>query len=266
MPEDDLVLLERVAEIAAETARGFWNRDNKVWHKGAGDPVSEADIAVDRAVRAELLARRPGYGWLSEETEDDGTRLGRPRVFIVDPIDGTRAFLAGETAWAHSLAVVEAGRPIAAVVYLPERGKLYSASLGGGARLNGSPIRASDRPRADGAELLANRAALDEGHWPGGAPQARRHFRPSLAYRLSLVGEGRFDGMITLRDSWEWDIAAGGLIAEEAGAIVTDRHGAAIRYNNAHPVSQGILAASPSVHADLLSRLTRQRGGSGLIG
>ncbi len=255
MPERDLKLLIDAATGAGQIAQRYFEGANEVWHKGHDDPVSDADLAVDTHLRETLLAARPGYGWLSEETADSADRLTANRLFIVDPIDGTRAFVAGETTWAHSLAVVEEGRPIAAVVYLPMKSRIYAATLGGGATLNGAPLAASSIGGADGARVLAARPAFHTEHWQDGVPPVERHFRPSLAYRLSLVAEGRFDGMITLRDSWEWDIAAGALIAAEAGAVVSDRQGKPLRFNNPHPVTPGVLAAAPGLHADLSGRL-----------
>ena len=256
MPAHDLALLIDAARAAGEIARGYFDGANKVWDKGRDDPVSEADFAVDTYLRKTLTAARPDYGWLSEETEDTPDRLTKSRLFVVDPIDGTRAFVAGEATWAHSIAVVENGRAVAGAVFLPIKDRLYAACAGDGATLNGAPLSASPTVRATDAKVLASRPALEPRHWPGGVPEFRRHFRPSLAYRLSLVGEGRFDAMLTLRDSWEWDIAAGALIAPEAGATVTDRRGAPLRFNNPHPVTPGVLAAAPGVHADLIRHLT----------
>ena len=257
MPARDLDLLIAAAEAAGRIALRFFRGANQVWDKGGDDPVSEADYAVDRHLREVLLAARPDYGWLSEETEDDHGRLAASRVFVVDPIDGTRAFVAGHDTWAHSLAVVEDGVPMAAVVLLPAKDRIYAATRGGGAVLNGAAIRCSGADGAEGATFLSNRATLEPQHWPGGVPPVERHFRPSLAYRLALAAEGRFDAMATLRDSWEWDIAGGALIAAEAGATVTDRFGADLRFNNRHPVTSGVVAAPGGLHADLLSRLKR---------
>ncbi|MFT5346868.1 MAG: myo-inositol-1(or 4)-monophosphatase, partial [Dinoroseobacter sp.] len=208
--DDDLSLLIEAARAGGEIAMRFWRKDPQVWDKddGAG-PVTEADFAVDNMLRETLCAARPDYGWLSEETEDSAARLSNSSVFVIDPIDGTRAFVAGETPFALSLAVVTDGVPTAAAVFLPAKDKLYAAALGGGATLNGAPISVA-LPGAE-TRLLATKPNFDPKHWPGGLPVATRHFRPSLAYRLALVAEGAFDGMLTLRDAWEWDIAAGAL-------------------------------------------------------
>ncbi len=256
MPANDLALLTEAAKRAGDIARRHFGAAPAVWEKAGGQgPVTEADIEVDRMLREMLTGARPGYGWMSEESDDDDSRLGRDKVFIVDPIDGTRAFTEGSRTWAHSLAVVERGVPQAAVVYLPMLGKLYTAEAGQGARFNGRPIAASPRQGFDGADILAAHPTFDARHWKGGPPSVRRHFRSSLAYRLSLVGEGRFDGMLTLRDSWEWDIAAGVLIAAEAGARVSDRHGAPIAFNTEARSAPGVVCATPGVHDALMQRL-----------
>lgn len=255
MPESDLDLLLAAALEAAEIALRHWRRDPKVWEKGVDGPVSEADFEVDAFLRDHLRTARPGYGWLSEETPDDLSQRAASRLFIVDPIDGTRAYIAGEATWAHSLAVVENGAPVAAVVHLPVRKKTYAATLGSGATLNGAVLTASDRSEVAGATFLAARISFEAQHWKGPVPQVDRAFRPSLAYRLALVGEGRFDGMLTLRPTWEWDVAAGALIATEAGARVTDRHGRPLAFNNPDPRLDGVLAAGPVLHAEVHRRM-----------
>ena len=257
MPEADLAILTDAAREAGKIASGYFGGRYTSEDKpdGAG-PVTEADLAVNVMLSETLRAERPDYGWLSEESEDSAVRLGRERVFIVDPLDGTRSFIAGETTWAHSLAVAEEGQVMAAVIYLPMRDRLYAAARGRGATLNGAPIRASGRSELAGATLLAARPALKPDWWKGGAvPPVERVYRPSLAYRLALVAQGRYDAMITLRDSWEWDIAAGALILSEAGATVTDRHGAPLRFNNPHPQVAGVVAAAPGVHGALQGAL-----------
>lgn len=255
MPERDLSLLIDAARAAGDIARKHFRNDAEVWDKGDGQgPVTEADLEIDQMLQAELTATQPDYGWLSEETADTSHRLDRDHVFIVDPIDGTRAFVEGKKGFSHALAVVERGVPVAAVVYLPLLDLMFTATLGGGAQLNGEDLSTSGRAMLEGAELLGNKKMFASEHWGGPLP-VTQHFRSSLAYRLSLVAEGSFDGMITLRPSWEWDIAAGDLIAREAGAIVTNRAGAALRFNNAQPQVNGVLAAPAAVHAGLMTRL-----------
>ncbi|MEM7719658.1 MAG: 3'(2'),5'-bisphosphate nucleotidase CysQ [Pseudomonadota bacterium] len=255
MLETDLKLLENAALAAGEIARSYWREDPQVWDKGGDDPVSEADFAVDKHLQKTLLAARPDYGWVSEETEDNAERLNAERVFIVDPIDGTRSFVAGERTWAHSLAVVVGGKVTAACVYLPVREKMYLAEVGGGATLNGKNLVASAVTDILGAKVLSPKVSFKPEFWVDGPPPVARHFRPSLAYRMALVGEGRFDAMLTLRPAWEWDIAAGALIAAEAGARATDRHGQTLVFNSPSRQTAGVVAGGVGLHGALLNRL-----------
>jgi myo-inositol-1(or 4)-monophosphatase len=144
---------------------------------------------------------------------------------------------------------------VAGVVHLPVHDLLYSAEMGGGATLNGVPIAATAKAEEARARVLANKMTFRPDLWPGGIPGIDRHFRPSLAWRLALVAEGRFDAMLTLRAAWEWDIAAGALIAAEAGATVTDRNGGPLAFNAPVPQTDGVIAAPAGLHAAFMSRL-----------
>ena len=256
MPATDLDRLIDAAKASAEIAKKYWRANPETWVKpdGAG-PVTEADLKIDKMLHAELRAARPDYGWLSEETEDDTARLNHDTLFVIDPIDGTRSFMAGERTWSHSLAVVRNGKPVAGVVYLPLRDKLYVADETN-ATLNGAPIKSGADVTLTGATILAAKPNTHPEHWQGGdVPAFDRHFRTSLAYRLSLVGEGRFDAMLTLRKAWEWDIAAGALIAQTAGATITDRTEQSLVFNNREPLLNGVVCASSQLHSEITSRL-----------
>lgn len=251
-PEADLALLIDAARTAGDIARAHFRAEPEIWTKSDDSPVTEADIAIDRVLRTDLRAARPDYGWLSEETEDDPARLSAERVFIVDPIDGTRAFIEGQTSFAHSLAIVDRGEVSTGVVYLPMEDKLYAAGRGLGATLNTARISVSARTRVEDARALVTRPNTQPKHWKGGVPPLHRNYRPSIAYRLALVAEGRFDATLTFRDTWEWDIAAGAILVEEAGGTVTDATGAPIRFNRARPSASGIIVATPGLHGSLL--------------
>jgi myo-inositol-1(or 4)-monophosphatase len=257
LPARDLALLTETAREAGKIALRYWRREPKVWDKGGEHgPVTEADLAVNEMLKARLLAARPDYGWLSEETPDSADRLAVETVFIIDPIDGTRAFVAGEETWAHSLAVAHKGKVTAGVVYLPALDRIYTASESAAPMRDGEAIRASGRDRLEGSNILTTKANMAPEKWPGGVPEITRSFRASLAYRLCLAAEGRFDGMLTLRDAWEWDIAAGALIAERAGAVVSDMTGAGLRFNTAGAQAKGVLALPQGPHAEAVRRLT----------
>lgn len=256
MPERDLELLRQAAIQSGEIAKHYFESDVQTWDKGDGQgPVTQADLEIDQMLRTNLLGARPSYGWLSEETEDDAARLGQNNVFIIDPIDGTRSFIKGQVNFAHSLAIAKGGTVVAAVVYLPMKDMLFEAAIGQGARLNGETVLHSGAAELGGARMLAQGSQFKDDLWAKGIPPIERHFRSSLAYRLCLVAQGRFDGMFTLRDAWEWDIAAGDLICREAGATVTTRFGKTPIYNNRKPQQPGIFAAAPDIHSNLLAHV-----------
>jgi len=244
------------AEKAGRIATSFSGETAKRWDKpGGAGPVTEADLAVNDMLETELQAARPDYGWLSEETEDTQDRLGREAVFIIDPIDGTRSFADGSRTWAHALAIARNGIVTDAVIFLPMRGLMYTASSGAGAYLNDEPLRADGSASLTGADVLTNRGSMEPRHWDGPPPQINRAHRPSLAYRMALVAQGRFDAMLTVFPAWEWDIAAGDLILREAGAVVTDKAGQPLRFNNESPRSNGVVAGNSPLHSALVSGL-----------
>ncbi|OED46036.1 3'(2'),5'-bisphosphate nucleotidase CysQ [Rhodobacteraceae bacterium (ex Bugula neritina AB1)] len=257
MPATDLPLLVKAAEQAGDIACRYSGPSAKRWDKpdGAG-PVTEADLAVNAMLEDMLQQARPGYGWLSEESEDNTDRLSCDRVFIIDPIDGTRSFAEGSRTWAHSFAVAEQGEITAAVTYLPQRELMFTAAKGQGATCNGCPVTVSSAAVLASAEILAAKPNLQAHHWLGGTPpDFIRSYRPSLAYRLAKVADGRFGAMLTLRPSWEWDIAAGDLLLREAGGVITDRSGSSLRFNNRLPRLNGVIAGNRILHGKLAAAL-----------
>ncbi|MEM9012685.1 MAG: inositol monophosphatase family protein [Pseudomonadota bacterium] len=258
----DRALLLAAAEAAGEIARRQFGSEPDHWEKSEGaGPVSTVDLEIDRMLRAELLSARPDYGWLSEESPEsiaDPARRHAARTFIVDPLDGTRAYLKGEPGFCHALAVVEAGLVVAGVVHLPMHRQSYAAHRGGGASLNDTPLVAGE---PDGTpKILSSRYAMRPQHWPGGVPEARQSFRPALAHRLALVAAGEAGATLTFRPAWEWDIAAGAIIAEEAGVRVTAADGHVPPFNGAEPRWPSLLVAPPAYHAALLARLAPSAG------
>jgi myo-inositol-1(or 4)-monophosphatase len=244
---DELATIVREAgALAASTFRGTY----RSWTKGGGSPVSEADIAVDDFLR-ERLPRLVPAGWLSEETEDNRTRLSSARLWIVDPIDGTRAYMAGRTDWAVSVALVENARPIAAVVFAPMEDGFYLALAGEGATLDGAPITASvgegfDQAHVAGPKPLIERLAKFE---PGVVAEPKVH---SLALRIARVATGRLDVAFAGRDSHDWDLAAADLLVHEAGGALTTFEGEQIIYNRAEARHGALIAAGPARHARLI--------------
>ena len=251
----DLALIREAAVAAGEVAVAMRAAGLERHKKADGTPVTSADLAVDALLRETLTAGRPDYGWLSEETADDPARLSRQRVFIVDPIDGTRAYIRDRPWWGVSIAVVENGRPIAGVVVAPDRGEVFEATQGGGARMNGKPIAASDTLDLEGAAMLADVQMMKHPAWPTPWPQMRLESRNAIAYRLCSVACGEFDAMLALSPKSEWDMAAGDLIAVEAGCLVTDHKGRPLAYNQVKPTAPSLVCAGPALHRLILSRL-----------
>jgi myo-inositol-1(or 4)-monophosphatase len=255
LPARDLELLHDVAREAGDIALKHFGKDPEFWHKDNDQgPVSVADLEVNRMLEARLKTARPDYGWLSEETEDSATRLNCEHVFILDPIDGTRSFIAGHENFAHSFAIAQNGIVIAAVVHMPAKKLTFCATLGGGATLNGAAISPSGKAIMEQAQVLAAKPMMDDVYWPGGVPPVQRNFRSSLAYRLCLVANGRFDGMFTFRPAWEWDVAAGHLICTEAGAAVFDTKGRVPTYNSIGAKTEGMIACTPKLSAGFRAR------------
>jgi myo-inositol-1(or 4)-monophosphatase len=249
----DLALLDRAAREASALALTFFGKDFRSWPKGADSIVSEADIALDDRLRDILRSARPDYGWLSEETADNTDRLSRRRVFVVDPIDGTRAFLAHGKEWAVSLAVVEEGQPIVAVLAAPALGATLRGVVGEGAFRNGARIAASGRKSLAGARFAGGRryaraAAVAAGTGPG-----KVRYVPSLAWRIALVAMGEEDVAIARPGAMDWDLAAADLLVHEAGARLADLAGGRLRYNRTGTSHPALVATSP----ELLQQVAR---------
>ena len=241
-PSSDICrLLEAAVRSAGALAREAFGKPIKTWFKGRGSPVSEIDMAVDALLRRELAMIAPDAGWLSEETPPAG--LAAPRLWIVDPIDGTRAFIAGRPDWTVSVALVEAGRPIVAALYAPVTEEFFLAAAGAGTRRNGIPISASLGDAIAGARIAGPKSLLDRlgAVVPDLAIQPRVH---SLALRLARVADGTLDIALAGRDARDWDLAAADLLVHEAGGALTTPYGSRIAYNGATATHGGLVAAS----------------------
>lgn len=253
---NDLELIRDAARTVGETARELRSEGLLTRDKGGGmGPVTNADLEVDALLKAMLMQARPEYGWLSEETADDPARLSRERLFVVDPIDGTVSFMKGLSYWAVSIAVVEAGKPIAAVVHAPDLNETYVAEAGGGARLNGEAIVASGASLVENCGMLGDAKMFGHPAWPRPWPDMRIETRNSIAYRLCLVADGRFDAALALSAKNEWDVAAADLICAEAGASLTDHKGRLFAYNKPVPSMPSVVCAAPGLHPLILDRV-----------
>ncbi|WP_237154544.1 3'(2'),5'-bisphosphate nucleotidase CysQ [Oryzibacter oryziterrae] len=253
-PDADLQLLVSAAETAAYLALSYFRQDPKVWHKDNASPVSEADYAVDHLLKETLLAARPDYGWLSEETEDDPARLACRRVFVVDPIDGTRGFLAGSDEWTISLAVVEDGAPKAAVLIQPTAARIFTATADGGAYVGGQPLAIIRVPEIADARVAGPTALMTR--LRKAVPTVRDGgYVASLALRIALVADGRLDLAFARPNAHDWDIAAAHLILTEAGGTLMAANGADIRYNLAVTTHPGLIAGSDMLARQALDQL-----------
>lgn len=257
----DLDLLTGAARLAGARALDFFRKGPEVWWKNGGrSPVSAADFAANDILKKELLSARPNYGWLSEETDDDAARLDCDTVFVIDPIDGTRAFIAGKDIWCVSAAVVHRGRPVAGVLFAPALEELFTAVADGPALRNGRPVAASEpdagRPtRMAAPEDMAN--GID-GYMAGGVH--RISHVPSLAYRLAMVADGRIDATLVKRNAHDWDLAAADLVLARAGGGLVTLDGAPLSYNRP-TVSHETLCAAGSARLAGLVEAARHLSG-----
>jgi myo-inositol-1(or 4)-monophosphatase len=249
------VTLDALAAATSEAARramAYWGEAGvglDHWEKEPGQPVSNADLIVDEHLKQTLGALAPDAAWLSEETVDDPVRMNSERLWLVDPIDGTRDFVRGRAGWAVSVALAERGEIVLAALAAPARGEIWLAAKGQGATRNGIVLRASTR-----TELAGSRVPADS------LPKVDRDLvtvrKPnSIALRMAMVAADEADLVATVRWGAEWDIAASSLIAREAGAVVTDALGSHMTFNRERPVALGMLCCSPAIHGDAVARL-----------
>ncbi len=240
---EELEIAVRAAKEAGAIIMALFGKDYRIEEKSKGNPVTTADLEANRKIREIIRGRYPEDGWLSEEDMDDRKRLEASRVWVVDPIDGTKEFIAGVPQFAVSIGLVIEGYPVLGVVYNPAEEKLYRAVKGCGAFLNDQPIHISQREDMESAFLLVSRS------------EPRRKFQPfadlcrlepvgSIAYRLALVAAGEGDGTLTFRSLREWDVCAGVLIVEEAGGVVVDGGGRRLVFNQEDPQYRGIVASN----------------------
>jgi myo-inositol-1(or 4)-monophosphatase len=247
-------VMREAGELARVTARGPFKR----WTKGHDNsPVSEGDIAVNNLLRERLMALTPAAGWLSEETEDSLPGRTMPLAWIVDPIDGTRAYISGRIDWTISVALVEDGRPALAALYAPVTEEMFLAVRGQGATLNGARIQANEGEMLTGAKLAGPKRYLDclQDLMPSILPQPKVH---SLALRLVRVAHGQLDAAFASGGSHDWDLAAADLLVHEAGGVMTDFSGRPLSYNRPHVVHGALIAAGPARHNTLID-LVRDR-------
>lgn len=261
MPGSDLIklrgALEEVMREAGELARFTSRGEFKRWTKGDESPVSEGDIAVNNLLHAKLRALVPQAGWLSEETEDDVAGRSVQQAWVVDPIDGTRAYIAGFPDWTISVGFVENGRPVLAALFAPVTDEMFLAVAGHGTTLNGTSVMADRGDALAGATLAGPKRYLDRlGDLAAGTvPQPKIH---SLALRLTRVAHGGLDLAIASPGSHDWDLAAADLLVHEAGGALTDLTGRPLLYNQPHTTHPALIAAGHARHGSVIG-LMRDR-------
>lgn len=249
--------LESIVREAGAIAMAGWPGDGHAlehWEKEPGSLVCTQDLAVDAFLREELARLLPSAGWLSEETVDSDQRQAHQLIWLVDPIDGTRDFIGGRTGWAVSVALVSMQRPLLGYLYAPARvreqgGEFWWAEAGKGAWRNGQRLSASTRTALSGARVSAHKLSSED------ADLVLVDQPNSIALRMAMVAADQADVLATLRWGFEWDIAAAGLIAREAGASVTDAFGQPLNYNKRDPRAFGVLCTSSAIHAAAVARL-----------
>ncbi|ABC64797.1 3'(2'),5'-bisphosphate nucleotidase CysQ [Erythrobacter litoralis] len=251
----DHARLQAIVREAGAIAQSHWpgaGHDLDAWEKQPGDPVCEADLAVDSFLKRELGALLPAAGWLSEETADAPGRLDNRLIWLVDPIDGTRDFIRGRKGWAVSVALISEGRPLIGMLNAPAREEEWIAVAGQGAQRNGRRLRASQRSTFVGARIPADSLMKEDRIFemvdkPNG-----------IALRVAMIAADEADLVATLRWGYEWDIGAATLIAREAGAAISDAWGNPLGYNKRDPRAFGLLVSAPGIHAEAVTHLKRR--------
>lgn len=231
----------------------------RTWSKSGGSPVTEADIGVDTFLRIRLSELLPEAAWLSEETVDDAQRLSHRYVWVVDPIDGTRAFMQGSPDWAVCVALLDQGAPILGIVHAPACNATYRALAGGGATCNGEAIHASSAGSLAGARIAGPKPMLE-------ALAQFEDFEavgriPSLALRLTRIADGTIDAGLISPDARDWDLAAADLVLSEAGGRLTDGEGRPVVYNREIPVHGMLAASNGKLAVPLQAAIERLRDG-----
>jgi myo-inositol-1(or 4)-monophosphatase len=248
---DVLTRIEAAMEAARTVFSGFTPGAIETEYKIGHDPVTEADRAVDAVLRQKLL--RSGEGWLSEESVDDVSRLSKSRVWIVDPLDGTREFVQGIPEFCVSIGFVEHGRPVAGGICNPATNETIIGALDFGVLYNGKPARPSQRTALKGSLILASRSEVKRGEWQQ-FQSADYQIRPmgSVAYKLALVAAGLADITFTLTPKNEWDVAAGAALVQSAGGFVSTLGNTPLECNRKNPLLSGLLASGPFLRKQLL--------------
>jgi len=257
--ERELDIAIRAARDAGQILLRYYGGAHKVTEKSVDNPVTAADLEANELLKATILGAFPDDGWLSEETADSDERLARKRVWIIDPLDGTKEFISEIPEFVVCVALVEDGLPRVAVEYNPVRDELFTARKGAGATLNGSAIRVTKQTDLRLARVLASRSEEARGEWDPYREKMHVELTGSVAYKFALIAAGRYDATFTLTPKNEWDVCAGALLVAEAGGMVTDPDGRAIRFNNRSTLLPGLIASNQLLHRAIINTIRATR-------
>ena len=255
--DEDRQVMNAAVRAAGEAILRRFRGNNKTWAKDDDSPVSIADHEANEILHWHLMVQhKRHYGFLSEESADAFDRLQSKRTWIIDPIDGTRAFLKGDPHFTVCAALVEDGKALAAAVFNPATEEFFEAETGKGALLNGAPAQASGADRLENCNILGWPGMFKHPGWPIPWPVMNISQRNSTNYRMALVASGEVDAMLAIARKADWDAAPGALIAEEAGATVTDHTGAKFCYNQPEPYQRSVVCAAPGLYSSLFARVS----------
>jgi len=257
-------MLGREITVAVEAARAAGAIVRR-WYEGAftvrdkahDSPVTEADIEANQAIQTAIQRAFPDDGWLSEENRDSDVRLSKSRVWIIDPLDGTKEFINHIPEFCVCIGLVETGVPVLGVEYNPVREELFAGARGAGVTLNGAPVRVSAQPDLAAARILTSRSETERGEWEEFRSELRLELTGSVAYKLALIAAGSGDATFSLTPKNEWDICAGAALLAAAGGRITDRHGQALRFNQRDTRLPGIIASNAALYDPIVELLRR---------
>lgn len=253
---NDLEIAKDAAKKAGALIMSYFNKPLEIIEKSHNNPVTEADFKSDELLNKLLLGARPDYAWLSEESIDDGSRFEKSKIWMIDPIDGTRAFIKGLPHFSISIGLVENGEVVLGVIYNPATQEMFYASKNNGAFKNDVQIFASQTKDLLGAKMLGDAHMFQSKSWPKPWPQMDINQRNSIAYRMALVASGEFDCAIATAPKHYWDVAAGTIIIQEAKGKVTDHKGRDFHFDQTNSLERSLAATNIMLYDDIISRLS----------
>ena len=251
-PSKEHILIKETIIEAGKIALNWHKNNPKSWKKEDGTSVSEADLEINKFIYQNLLKKIKNIGWLSEENKDDLTRLDYKKIFLVDPIDGTKSFLEGKSDFCISIALISYGRPVSGIVFNPATKELFEAEKNKGAWVNSKRIYTSSTFNLTNSKMCAFKPMFSHPAWKKPWPTMKISNKNSIAYRMSLVAKGDYDSMMALNNKNDWDLAAGDLLINEAGGIVTDHKGKDLIYNQKNTIKKSVIGCCEGLHHKII--------------